>query len=99
MATGQFTAGDLRIDRSGRPKVGKSMAEWIRGRTREGTLLAQYYWSVWNDESEPTEMRMRAAEKLEFRAFGKPAQIVDAHIEQAGVTLHINVDPLARPDE
>src|SRR5262245_27825199 len=86
-------------NRLGRPRAGKSLVEFIKVRTKNGRDLAQFYYDVWKDEAEPTEMRMRAAEKLEFRAFGKPAQVVEGTIQQAGIVLHVNVDPLAKPDE
>jgi len=86
-------------NKAGRPKVGKSMAEFIRQKTKDGQDIAKYYYLVWKDVTKPDDLRMRAAEKLEFRAFGKPAQVVEGTIEQAGIVLHINVDPLCRPDE
>src|SRR5262245_14593157 len=86
-------------NKRGRPKVGKSMAEFIRSKTRDGQDIAKYYYLVWKDVTKPDDLRMRAAEKLEFRAFGKPAQTIESHIEQAGIVLRINVDPLARPIE
>jgi len=58
-----------------------------------------FYWEVYQDKEEPMEVRLRAAEKLEYRLLGKPAQTIEGHIEQAGIVLHINVDPLCRPDE
>ena len=95
-----FEKGDKwKGNRLGRPKAGRSLVEFIKVRTKNGRDLAQFYYDVFQDKQEPTETRLRAAEKLEFRAWGKPAQVVEGTIEQAGIVLHINVDPLSRPIE
>src|SRR5262245_32607606 len=94
-----FTEGDQRINRKGRPKAGRSLVDYINVKTRRGKDLVDFYWKVYKDPAEPTDTRLKAAEKLEFRALRKPAQAVEGTIEQYGITLHINVDPLARPDE
>ena len=76
------------------------MAEYIRKKTKDGRTIANFYYSVWQDKSEPTELRMRAAEKLEFRAFGRHAQPVTGDpAEPVSIVLHTNVDPVAKPQE
>jgi len=87
-------------NRHGRPKAGKSLAEFIRVKTKNGREIAQYYYQVWHDPKEPTEMRMKAAEKLEFRAFGRYAQPVTGDsAEPVSIVLWTNVDPFCRPEE
>jgi len=61
-----------------------------------------FYWEIFRDEKEDKDLRMRAAEKLEYRLLGKPAQETPISVEgaaAAAVNVTINVDPFSRPDE
>src|SRR5262249_34752592 len=95
----RFKPGDQRINRRGRPKAGHSIPDYISSKTRRGRDLMDFYWQIFRDEKEDKDLRMKAAEKLEYRLLGKPAQTIEGHIQQAGIVLHVNVNPLARPDE
>src|SRR5262245_22319156 len=87
-------------NKRGRPRAGKSLAEYIRGKTKDGKELANFYYKVWKDDKEPIEIRMRAAEKLEFRAYGRYAQPITGNADEpVAIILHTNIDPLARPQE
>src|SRR5262245_43656271 len=92
-------------NKRGRPRAGKSLAEYIRGKTKDGKELANFYYKVWKDDKEPTEIRMRAAEKLEFRAYGAEKLEFRAYGRYAQpitgdpaepVSIILNVDPLAK---
>src|SRR5262245_16067620 len=101
----RFKPGDQRINRRGRPKAGHSIQDYISVKTKHGRALVDFYWQIFTDQNEAMELRLKAAEKLEYRLLGKPAQETPISVEGAGalaaaaINLTINVDPFSRPDE
>ena len=59
-------------NKRGRPKAGKSIAEYARRKTRNGRELVDYYYKLFKNSHAEHTIRLAAAEKLEYRAFGKP---------------------------
>ena len=72
---------------------------------RDGLVLERK--SITNAAGEVTHVDVVSSIKDEIacckeilnRAIGLPAQFVEGHVQQVGIVLQVNVDPLARPDE
>lgn len=85
----------------GRPK-GKGLADFIRKETKDGRELAQLMLSLVRNSKEgewqgriPVDVRMKAADWLADRGFGKPVQSTEVSADvavQGGLRIVIDDD-------
>ena len=66
---------------SGRPKSALGIARAIRKQTGDGAELVAFYLEVFRDEDEPVILRMKAAEWLADRGWGKAMQSIDVAVQ------------------
>lgn len=68
-----FTGRDDPRRACGRPK---GLAAYIKSQTKDGKELADLWLEVMRDRDQATRDRIKAAEHLADRAWGRPAQVV-----------------------
>lgn len=74
----------------GRPKQSESMPEYVKAKTQGGKALIDFYVNVLNDDTQSTQARLYACDKLVERAFGKAPQVIEGDKPQdSGITLII----------
>lgn len=73
----------------GRPKHSRNIAEYCRKKTKDGREIVNYYYDVFRDKAIPHETRIKAAQRIEERGWGKaPA---DPLIDRSMVPIRIIV--------